>query len=681
MIEIEMAGSQVKFTWRCVCQATKLGDSLFVIGSHRCVGGWTVKNAVKLQTDPQSFPLWFSNDIELDMIEIYGDSDKAAVVEYKFIILKSSGAVVWESFHGNRKIDLNQVGSLGSQFNYGWHCKLDEVWSDCQSQRISFSPLPPPSSGYVPHPVPSRHDSGALNERPQNIMNLPDYRTRIDRDKFIVANTGDIHRDYVLLQTVGRGTWGEVRAAKSIQSGDLRATKKIPKCFVEDFERFRQEVDIMKSLDHPNIVRLYETYEDMTDIFLVMEYCQGGELFDRLVQEGNFGEETAAKIMKQIIQAVAYCHGKRVAHRDLKPENFLFLTNDPDSSLKLIDFGLACRFRSGIPMKTCAGTPYYVAPQVLDGRYGPECDIWSAGVMLYILLSGHPPFAANSDSEILRKVKQGQFDFPIQEWKHASNQARSMVKGMLMRDPEMRLTPDECLNHPWLQSYAKGNLRDRTFGPSDVFAKFRRFTGLSRLRKIALTIIATQISDESEVEELKALFMTLDTNNDGVLSATEIRMGLEACKSSRLPADYSHQLDHILRSVDTSGTGCIDYTEFVAACMNRHHYQREEACRKAFRILDRDGDGRIDNRELRSIFSMAGGLDDDDILEALDEADAESDGSITFNQFFKLMTRIPSRSLLNFGGDEKSKIMMQRVSSRSSLSLAALCCDGSSETM
>lgn len=326
-----------------------------------------------------------------------------------------------------------------------------------------------------------------------------------------------------------------------------------------------------------------------------------------LCLEHSFGEETAAKIMKQIIQAVAYCHAKRVAHRDLKPENFLFLTNDPDSSLKLIDFGLACRFRVGVPMKTCAGTPYYVAPQVLEGRYGPECDIWSAGVMLYILLSGHPPFAANSDSEILRKVKKAHFDFPVQDWRHVSSEARSMVQGMLTRDAKLRLTPDECLNHRWLQMYDTGSLRGKTFGASDVFAKFRRFTGLSRLRKIALTIIATQISDESEVEELKVLFMTLDTNNDGVLSADEVRMGLEACKSSRLPADYSHQLDHILRCVDTSGTGCIDYTEFVAACMNRSHYQQEEACRKAFRILDRDGDGRIDNCELRSIFDVSHG--------------------------------------------------------------------------
>lgn len=146
-------------------------------------------------------------------------------------------------------------------------------------------------------------------------------------------------------------------------TGARRAAKKIPKCYVEDADRFRQEIEIMKSLDHPNIVRLYETFEDRTDFYLVMEHCTGGELFDRLVHQGVFTEALACRIMRQILAAVAYCHAHRVAHRDLKPENFLFLHDNPESPIKLIDFGLAARFRPGHPMRTRAGTPYYVSPQ------------------------------------------------------------------------------------------------------------------------------------------------------------------------------------------------------------------------------------------------------------------------------------------------------------------------------
>ena len=162
----------------------------------------------------------------------------------------------------------------------------------------------------------------------------------------------------------GRGTWGEVKLVIDKQTKARRAAKKIPKCYIEDVDRFRQEVDIMKSLDHPNIVRLFETFEDLTDFYLVMEYCSGGELFDRLIESGVLTESMACTIMKQILAAVAYCHMHRVAHRDLKPENFLFLTDQPNSPMKLIDFGLAARFKPGQPMRTRAGTPYYVSPQV-----------------------------------------------------------------------------------------------------------------------------------------------------------------------------------------------------------------------------------------------------------------------------------------------------------------------------
>jgi len=504
----------------------------------------------------------------------------------------------------------------------------------------------------------------------------------IKRGAFIVANAGNVAQDYTVLHTVGRGTFGEVRVVRSVVSGELRAAKNIPKCYVEDVERFRQEIDIMKSLDHPNIVRLFETYEDGSDIFLVMEYCQGGELFERLVNEGVFGEESTMWVMRQVLEAVSYCHSRGVAHRDLKPENFLFLDNETNSPLKLIDFGLACPFNEYTVMTTCAGTPYYVAPQVLEKAYGPECDFWSAGVMMYILLCGYPPFCGGSDRSILNLISLGEFKFHEQDWKNISVEAKELVRMLLEVDPRKRITADLALQHPWFENckYMKKLLHKhsgsiRSNPPLDLVSKFTRFTGLSRLKKIALTVVAQNISDEGEIKELRNLFRILDTNRDGVLDADEIRAGVETiyrnAENEAQSTTYwkeTEQMESLLRAVDTSGTGSIDYTEFLAACLHTYHYQHNDACKKAFKVLDRDADGRISAEELQHIFIMSGGgpADDQDVLQALQEADADGDGCISYPEFVTLMNRIPSRSLLTLQGDEGIR-MGQKNCSRTNL--------------
>jgi len=203
----------------------------------------------------------------------------------------------------------------------------------------------------------------------------------------------------------------------------------------------------MRNLDHPNIIKLYETFEDIRNIYLVIEICEGGELFDRIIEKGHFTENEARNIFIQIMHAINYCHTNGICHRDLKPENFLLLTKAEDSPIKVIDFGLSTVFDDNskkgvinqkVAMTTKAGTPYYISPEVLEGKYDESCDIWSSGVILYILLSGVPPFYGNSDPEILDSVKKGDYTFDIPEFKGISDSAKDLIRKMITK-PEKRL--------------------------------------------------------------------------------------------------------------------------------------------------------------------------------------------------------------------------------------------------
>merc|ERR1719487_933576 len=198
-------------------------------------------------------------------------------------------------------------------------------------------------------------------------------------------------------------------------------------------------------MDHPNIIKLYESFEDHRNIYLIMEMCSGGELFDRIIETGHFTEVQAAIVMQQILRAMFYMH-----------ENFLFQTKDPleKCTLKIIDFGLSCKFSEGGVLTTKAGTPYYVAPQVLAGKYDQSTDMWSCGVIMYVILCGYPPFYGETDADVLTKVRLGNFTFNAADWKNVSEDAKNLIRMLLKMNPKDRFTAEQSLNHIWVEKKA-----------------------------------------------------------------------------------------------------------------------------------------------------------------------------------------------------------------------------------
>uniref|UniRef100_A0A1L8DL44 Calcium/calmodulin-dependent protein kinase type 1 n=1 Tax=Nyssomyia neivai TaxID=330878 RepID=A0A1L8DL44_9DIPT len=284
-----------------------------------------------------------------------------------------------------------------------------------------------------------------------------------------------IEDKYILKELLGTGAFSEVRLAESRETpGQLFAVKIIDKKALkgkEDsleneikvlrrFSAYQNESDGQNNgpgLTHPNIVQLLETYEDKAKVYLVMELVTGGELFDRIVEKGSYTEKDASGLIRQVLEAVEYMHDQGVVHRDLKPENLLYYSADDDSKIMISDFGLSKMEDSGI-MATACGTPGYVAPEVLAQKpYGKAVDVWSIGVISYILLCGYPPFYDENDANLFAQILKGEFEFDSPYWDEISESAKDFIQNLMCVNVDKRYTCKQALAHPWISGNAASN--------------------------------------------------------------------------------------------------------------------------------------------------------------------------------------------------------------------------------
>ncbi|KEH23660.1 calmodulin-domain kinase CDPK protein [Medicago truncatula] len=364
----------------------------------------------------------------------------------------------------------------------------------------------------------------------------------------------EIETRYELGRELGRGEFGVTYLCTDKETREELACKSISKKKLRtaiDIEDVRREVEIMRHMPkHNNIVTLKDTYEDDNAVHLVMELCEGGELFDRIVARGHYTERAAAAVTKTIVEVVQMCHKHGVMHRDLKPENFLFANKKETAALKAIDFGLSVFFKPGERFNEIVGSPYYMAPEVLKRNYGPEVDIWSAGVILYILLCGVPPFWAETEQGVAQAIIRSVVDFKRDPWPKVSDNAKDLVKKMLNPDPKRRLTAQEVLDHPWLINAKKAP--NVSLGET-VRARLKQFSVMNKLKKRALRVIAEHLSVE-EAAGLKEGFNLMDTTNRGKINIDELRTGLH--KLGHQVPDSDLQI--LMEAVSFTFTLCLD---------------------------------------------------------------------------------------------------------------------------
>mmetsp|Transcript_5076 Transcript_5076/g.11879 ORF Transcript_5076/g.11879 Transcript_5076/m.11879 type:complete len:508 (-) Transcript_5076:324-1847(-) len=407
-----------------------------------------------------------------------------------------------------------------------------------------------------------------------------------------------ITMDYTIdnVKQLGEGGYGVVVMATNKATGAIRAVKKISKKRVRNLKGLRQEIEVMKMTDHPNIVKLYETYEDSARIYLVMECCEGGELFDKVLDAKRFDERQTAICMRQLLRATRYLHDMQMVHRDIKPENLIFVKKKPvdRTPMKLIDFGLAQKVDPGTVLTSQKGSQYYIAPEVLKRSYGLECDLWSCGVVMFILLSGYPPFYGPDEESTYVEIRKGNLKFRSDYWGHISQAAKDLIGKLCCKDVATRLNAKQAVEDQWVQQYSKSPNCEFTTVDFDRLYSFYE-PSRCRLAQTALQVIVLRLS-ELDVKPMKDLFLTLDADGDGYITFTEISAAVQKNLSDPPPEAKMTTLKTALQGHK------MTYTEFLAATMDKAKFVKENTIKAAFLVFDRNSRGKFQAEDLQVVF-------------------------------------------------------------------------------
>ena len=468
---------------------------------------------------------------------------------------------------------------------------------------------------------------------------------KISKESFVTNIKGDITQYYEVIKKIGEGSYGKIYKVKNKQSGDIRAMKQILKSKIPNIKKFQTEISILAMVDHPNIVRLFEVIEDDKYFNLCQELCTGGELLKK-VQDNQMKEKDIAKIFNQIMSAVAYCHEKGIVHRDLKLENILFASENPDSPIKIIDFGLSVLLgkhekkeeneikKTYKRMTSKVGTLYYISPEIIKGNYDEKCDIWACGVILYILLSGYPPFNGDSDKEVYSIISQVKYDFDQPIWKNVSKYAKELIKKMLT-PAKNRYTAKEVLASKWLEVKLKDKEKNKKYCLD--YKHLLKFKNYNKFKKAILTFIASRL-DSEESKETRNIFFNIDEDNKGFITFEDFSKYLI---NEFDMDDYVENIDELknaFQSVDIDHNNKIDYTEFLAANMEENTFLKQEKLKEAFRIFDFNDIGYIKKEDIIRVLKLENIDNKDEIVnKIISENDFDKDGKINFSDFMKVM--------------------------------------------
>jgi len=516
----------------------------------------------------------------------------------------------------------------------------------------------------------NNNNSNSINQNnlENSLKKISSKYSNIKINKLIPKNPTKIENNYKVICKLGKGSFGAVYKVIQISSGTIKAMKVIKKETInyQDDERvFLKEIEILKKIEHPSIIKIYEYYTDDVNFYIITEYIGGGELYDAIVKCKKFNEQKAAFIIKQILSALNYLHSYDIVHRDIKPENMLVEKNqkknnnknnknteirilngekiidinnkkeenknDDDEFLKIkiIDFGTSNYIKDNKNLTLKVGSPYYIAPEVLKKNYNKKCDIWSAGIILYVMLLGKLPFHGKNTEELLNNISKGVYKKSGTEWDSISSNAKDLIINMLEYNPEKRFTAQKCLDHPFILNL-KTN-KTNNISMAKVLKNISEINAREKLQQATIAYIVHNLNQTKEINDLQKVFQEMDVNNDGMLTYSEIKNAYEKYFGKTIS---EMQINKIIEGMDSNSDGIISYEEFLRVSLNQNHFVDEKNLKLAFDLFDLNKDGKLSKEELIRVLDTSNFDYIDSLIPIIDN---NKDGFINFDEFKKLM--------------------------------------------
>ena len=467
-------------------------------------------------------------------------------------------------------------------------------------------------------------------------------KKKINQSSFKGLSNTIFSKEYRLLDQIAKGDFSTVYLGIHKITKIKRFIKIINKNLFTKSENISNlaEIKILKEMDHPHIINLIEYFVNKTELILILEYLDGGDLYDKIEKVKKFSELDAIKIIKKILSSLSYLHKKNIIHRDLKPENIVF---DGKDNLKLVDFGTSKLLTKNEILKSKKGTLYYMAPEVIKENYSIKCDIWSCGVILYILLVGYPPFNHPDENEIVNMILYDKIDFYEEDWEFISCKIKNLVLLMLEKDPKKRPCIEEVLKNEVFfdNDYL---LDDDLKKNKNYFIKLMEFKSESKLKEAIFLYFVNHFDLKKEKRKLRKIFKSYDLTNDGQITKKEL---IEIFSKIDNNLEIEKYVDKILEKLDYNQTSAINFSEFCVANLDYKNYLTEKKLKQIFLLLDIDKSGFLDHNNLKQFFHLSEKYDYF-VKEMIREVDITKDGKISFEEF-KIMMK-------DFMADGKDKV-------------------------
>ena len=469
-----------------------------------------------------------------------------------------------------------------------------------------------------------------------------ELKLKVSINTIIEENSGLPNQKYKIISKLGDGSYGIVYLAVNIITKQNVAMKKINKVkenAIDDME-IKNEIEILKKLDHPNIVKIIEFFSTPKAYYIITDFCACGELYNQIKHQYTEGQ--LAVLFYQVLSGLYYLHTKNIVHRDLKLENILISEIEKDNNtnekyfwVKIIDFGTAKIFEKNKNEKAVVGSSYYITPEVLHKNYNEKCDTWSVGVILYMLIVGRAPFDGKSDDEIIENIEKGEFNSKHIKMLNSSDEVQDLVKKLLEVNVKKRLSPSEALKHPWFKKFNGKSLYSNIDKKTIIIYlnRLRKFEINSKFQQMVLAFIVHNIPNNNESKDILKIFRMFNVNDDGKLTKKELFDGLIKYFNEE---EIKKEIEDIFLLLDGANRGFIEYEEFLRATLDQKILLSDENLSYAFNFFDGDGCGKISVEKIKKFF-INDKVSEDVFRSIFHEIDSNEDGEIDYEEFKDMM--------------------------------------------